>query len=100
MSTPIQAVPARIEIPATREHPTPVGSQSSGDFGDHLASALKSVDAELRGADQSARAFLQGNVGIHELAIDLEKADLSLRMLTRVRNRVLEAYKEISRMNI
>ena len=32
------------------------------------------------------------------MAIALEKADLSLRLLTHVRNRIIDAYKEVSRM--
>ncbi len=54
--------------------------------------------AGLKAADASAAEFVQGRAGIHEMAIALEKADLSLRLLTQVRNRMIEAYREISRM--
>nr|WP_280712774.1 flagellar hook-basal body complex protein FliE [Desulfobaculum xiamenense] len=35
---------------------------------------------------------------VHELMISLQKAGLAMRMTSAVRNKVLEAYKELSRM--
>jgi flagellar hook-basal body complex protein FliE len=63
-----------------------------------LVDAIEKVDGDLKAADAGAVDFAQGKGGIHELALALEQADLSLRLLTRVRNRIIEAYKEISRM--
>jgi flagellar hook-basal body complex protein FliE len=37
-------------------------------------------------------------MGIHEGMLAISKADISLRLLLQVRNKVLEAYREISRM--
>ena len=37
---------------------------------------------------------------IHETMIALDKADVSFRMLTKVRNKAVEAYQEIMRMQI
>lgn len=36
---------------------------------------------------------------VHELMISLQKAGLAMRMTSTVRNKVLEAYKELSRMS-
>ena len=40
----------------------------------------------------------RGSMGIHEGMLAISKADLSLRLLIQVRNKVMEAYREISRM--
>jgi flagellar hook-basal body complex protein FliE len=37
---------------------------------------------------------------LHEMMVALNKADLSLRMLTSVRNKAVEAYQEIMRMSL
>jgi flagellar hook-basal body complex protein FliE len=37
---------------------------------------------------------------LHEMMVALNKADLSLRMLTQVRNKAIEAYKELMRMSL
>ncbi|MGO9212512.1 MAG: flagellar hook-basal body complex protein FliE [Syntrophales bacterium] len=42
-----------------------------------------------------------GNSGsIHDAVIALEKADLSFRKMIQVRNKILEAYQEVMRMQV
>lgn len=88
--------PASREVPGAR--PARDATKGSGDFTKSLGEAIDKVDANLKNADTSAEQFVKGKTGIHEMAMSLEKADLSLRLLMRVRNRVIEAYREISRM--
>jgi flagellar hook-basal body complex protein FliE len=76
----------------------PEQAQGQKDFAEFFKKAIASVDDDLKAGDASTKDFLQGRTGIHEMAISLEKADLSLRMLTQVRNRIIDAYKEVSRM--
>ncbi len=37
---------------------------------------------------------------IHEVMISMEKADISMRLTVQMRNKVLEAYQEIMRMQV
>jgi flagellar hook-basal body complex protein FliE len=37
---------------------------------------------------------------VHDTMIAMEKADVSLRLTTKVRNKVVEAYQEIMRMQV
>jgi len=67
-------------------------------FGDVIKQAIKRVsDMEIR-ADQSIEQLLKGETGIHETMIALQKADISFRLLLQVRNKVMDAYREIMRM--
>jgi flagellar hook-basal body complex protein FliE len=44
-------------------------------------------------------SFANGMDGrIHEIMITVEKADISLKYMVAVRNKLIEAYKEIMRM--
>jgi flagellar hook-basal body complex protein FliE len=73
------------------------GTGSPG-FSDVIKQAIKRVsDMEIQ-ADQSIEQLLKGETGIHETMIALQKADISLRLLLQVRNKVMDAYKEIMRM--
>ena len=73
------------------------GTAASG-FGDVIKQAIKRVsDMEIQ-ADQSIEQLLKGETGIHETMIALQKADISFRLLLQVRNKVMDAYREIMRM--
>lgn len=72
-----------------------------GDFAKSLINAIKETDqAQL----ESDRAIQKMNTGeakdIHEVMINMEKADISMRLLVSMRNKILEAYKEIMRTQV
>ena len=69
-------------------------------FADDLKNAIQGVQENLASADQTAVAGLVGNASPHDVVIAMTKADLSFRLLTQVRNKVVDAYKEIMRMNM
>jgi flagellar hook-basal body complex protein FliE len=67
-------------------------------FGDVIKQAIKRVsDMQLR-ADQSVEQLLKGETGIHETMIALQKAGISFRLLLQARNKVMDAYREVMRM--
>jgi flagellar hook-basal body complex protein FliE len=58
------------------------------------------VEGQLEEADQMAENFAVGKgESLHGTIIAAEKADLSFRFLLQIRNKLLEAYQEIMRMN-
>ena len=70
------------------------------DFADTLKSMLLHVDRQIKDADQKAEDFALGKeYDLHEIMIASEKADLSFRLLLRIRNKLLDAYQEIMRMS-
>ena len=70
-------------------------------FATLLRSAVNEVNQLQQMADDAARDFASGKAtSIHDTMIALEKADLSFRLLTQVRNKAVEAYQEIMRMPI
>ncbi len=54
----------------------------------------------LEEADQAALKVNTGEADLHDAMIAMEKADISLRMLVQVRNKAVDAYKEIMRMQV
>jgi flagellar hook-basal body complex protein FliE len=62
---------------------------------------FESTEQNLKIADQAVLQANTGeNVNLHELMISMEKADISLRMMVQVRNKAIDAYQEIMRMQI
>ncbi|HOG16738.1 MAG: Flagellar hook-basal body complex protein FliE [Syntrophaceae bacterium PtaU1.Bin231] len=90
--SPISA--GEISGPGTRrEISTPFGTVLKGMIGE--------INSLQHQADQAIAKVQLGNTGsIHEAMIALEKADISFRTMMQVRNKILEAYQEIMRMQV
>jgi len=69
-----------------------------GGFGDVIKQAVKRVNDMEEEADRSVQHLVTGQGGIHETMIALQKADISLRLLLQIRNKALDAYREVMRM--
>ncbi len=81
--------------------PSPELPGQGGSFATLLQQSLERVNGLQHEADAAARAFALGQApSVHDTMIAMEKADLSLRLTTKVRNKVVEAYQEIMRMQV
>ena len=70
-------------------------------FGEFLKQEIDRVDDLQKTADAAATDFATGkSKNIHETVLAMEMADTSLRMAVTVRNKVIDAYKEIMRMPV
>ena len=75
-----------------------VHNANPGGFVEYVKKALKNVNELDAKANASVEHMTKGHAGIHETMIALEKAGISLRLVLQVRNKALEAYREIMRM--
>ncbi len=75
---------------------------SSGEsFSDLLARAVGSVDQSMKNSDQMIEDFIAGKTdNVHDVMISMQRAQLSFQMMVEIRNKAIEAYHEISRMQI
>jgi flagellar hook-basal body complex protein FliE len=80
---------------------TPELAGTGNSFGALLEQAVDRVNGLQQNADATARAFALGQgPSVHDAMIAMEKADLSLRLTNKVRNKVVEAYQDIMRMQV
>ena len=92
--------------PATGAPGTPAATalrqeEKQRGFVDTLAQAIHQVDQDIKAADRASEAFATGaNGNIHEVMILTEKAELTFRLASAVRNKLVEAYREIMRMQV
>jgi flagellar hook-basal body complex protein FliE len=71
---------------------------STPEFGKVIKGAIDRVDGMDKKADKSIMDLLKGKADIHETMIAMQKADISMRLLLAIRNKAIEAYKEITHM--
>jgi flagellar hook-basal body complex protein FliE len=72
------------------------GSQT--EFGKVIKGAVDRVNGLEREANRSIVDLLNGKADIHETMINLQKVDISMRLLLSIRNKAVEAYREIMHM--
>ncbi|MDL1956460.1 MAG: flagellar hook-basal body complex protein FliE [Candidatus Desulfofervidus auxilii] len=77
-----------------------IAEKKDSSFGEILKTYLQKVNAEQKIADEMINRFLAGEADIHQVMIALEKAELSFQLMMQVRNKLIEAYHEIMRMQI
>jgi len=77
------------------------GGQAEKAAGQAFQELFDNAADTLKQADQAAlQANTGGPVDLHDVMISMEKADISLRLLVQVRNKAVDAYKEIMRMQV
>ncbi|MCX7977402.1 MAG: flagellar hook-basal body complex protein FliE [Bdellovibrionaceae bacterium] len=71
------------------------------DFAKTLKDAIVSVNELQKAADKAAQNLATGKTdNIAEVMIASEKADIALRLMVQVRNKIIDAYQEIMRIQV
>lgn len=70
-------------------------------FAEQVASAIENVNDAQQSGDSALKSLASGeDVDLHGVMVALEKADISLRTMVSVRNRVVAAYEQVMNMAI
>ena len=70
-------------------------------FGTLLGKMVGEVNASQQTANQAMNSLQAGgNVSLHQAMIAVEEASVSFQLMVEVRNRMLDAYQEIMRMQV
>jgi flagellar hook-basal body complex protein FliE len=77
------------------------GAPQGVDFERALEAGLERIDGEVRSADTLPFDLLTGKVDdFHEIAVQLKSAELSFRFAMEIRNKLIDAYREVMRMSV
>ncbi len=77
------------------------GAPQDSGFAKLLDESINKVNQDQLEANSAVKDLVAGrNKNVHETLLALEKADLSLKLMMQVRNKALDAYKEIIRMQV
>ena len=71
---------------------------AGSDFANVLKNAISEVNQLQNSADDQISALMKGeSKDLHGTVLAVQRADTSFRMMMAVRNKIVEAYKEISK---
>ena len=100
MSPKVAPLPAPSELQKPQEIglAQPAGSDS---FATMLGNMVSDINSQQNFATQTVNALQSGQkVPLHQAVIAMEEANVSFQLMVEVRNRLLESYQEIMRMQM
>ena len=81
-----------IDLPAT-------GAPQGPSFATWMSTEVDKVNTQMVAAEQGLQQLAAGGqVSLHEVMMRAEEARLSFQLIVQMRNKVLEAYQDIMRM--
>ena len=81
--------------------PTTVNAEQDGGFGSVLRQGLEHVSGLEHAADRAATGFAAGDgTKVHEVMIAGAKSQIAVDLLSQLRNKAVEAYTEIMRLQV
>lgn len=93
---PIGIDPQSMRLPAGRAPETGAGS-----FKDVLQGTISEVQKLQNEADDTIRQLVSGEIkDPTEAMVAIERADVSFQTMMAVRNRIVQAYEEVMRMQV
>ena len=77
-------------------------TESGGtEFAETFREALKDINALQQNAATTTELFVRGEItDLHQVMIDAEKARIGLELMLEIRNKLIEGYQEIMRMQM
>lgn len=70
-------------------------------FGDTLKGLVGDVDNLQKTAEESTRRMLTGQIeDVHQVMVAMEEAQTSFQLMMEIRNKIVDAYKEVMRMQV
>ena len=98
----LQALGAHDEV-APLAVPRPAVAEAAGGpgFAERVTGGLQELNAQLLATQGDLQRLAVGEVAnLHEVMVRLEESRIALQLALQVRNRVLEAYQDVMRMQI
>jgi flagellar hook-basal body complex protein FliE len=100
---PIAQLPpvAPLDAPPVTPSGAATGVLPTGGFATTVTQGLQQVDRGLQASQADLRSLAAGDVSnLHQVMVRLEESRLSMQLVLQVRNRLLESYQEMMRMQV
>src|SRR5689334_16990703 len=80
---------------------SPGQAQGTSSFQDFLGDFVREVSDKQAASSEAVNGLMSGkNVSLHQAMISMEEASVSFQLMLEVRNKLLETYQELMRMQI
>lgn len=91
----------KLQVPEIRTQQSRESEKSGTSFGEVLKDAISTVNELQKNSNQEIQKLMTGeSQDLHSTVIAMQKADLSFQMMMQVRNKIMQAYQEIMRMQV
>ena len=81
--------------------PAATGSAGKSDFGGALENAVGKLDSMQQQADTAAQSLAAGTAtDVSSVVSQVERASLALQLAVQIRNKAVDAYNELFRMQV
>ena len=98
---PIEALKPLSNISGKEVNRTDSMNPDKNLFGDLLKNALNDINSSINLNDSQVEQILSGNYNdLEEYMVSLQKTEMTLDLTLQVRDKIIDAYKEIMRMQI
>lgn len=88
-------------LDSTRSVFAEIPSGGADSFVSTLSDLVDSVDAKAKAAEQANTDIMTGKSdNIHQAMISMQEASISFDLLVQVRNKLVDSYKELSRITV
>lgn len=79
-----------------------VGDKNRVDFSDVMGQAINKVNDVQQASSKTAQAYIKGdpNIDISQVMIASQKSSVAFQAATQVRNKLVEAYKDVMNMPV
>ena len=89
-----------IQLIGTQPTVAPAVKETPSQFGTYLNEAMRSLN-DVQQATSAARADLAvGKADLHQVMIQSEESSIAMQLAIEVRNKAVEAYQEMMRMQV
>ena len=90
-----------LQLPEISKPRLPGKAEDGASFGDVLKNAISTANELQKQSDTEIQKLMTGETqDLHTTMIAVQKADLSFQMMMQVRNKIVQAYQEIMRMQV
>lgn len=105
MSMPFIAPVALLQepslAPSIQTVSSAAGVTSAPSFGSLVSNGLQQVSTQLQTSQADLQSLAAGNVdNLHQVMLRLEESRMSFQLMLQVRNRLLESYQDLMRMQV
>lgn len=81
--------------------PNATGATEGKSFADTLKDAVSNVNETQKAADKAMEDLATGRTdNIADVMVTTEKADIALKLMVQVRNKIIDAYQEVMKMQV
>ena len=100
VASPEQMATLQPVLPGAMPAPT-AAVDATGRFGQLVTQGVANVNADLVASQVDMQRLATGNsTDLHRIMIHLEESQLSFQLMMQVRNRLLDAYQDVMKMQV